>query len=113
VRAIHCNAFEGIKALSLAEAAEPHLAADEVLVDVHAASVSFMETDRAAGQVKTADPYIPDVPNFMSAILGAHARNQAACRATKPASAVAFDRADEIAPFNADAPKYHNETLVP
>ncbi len=43
MRAVLCNAFEGIKALSLAEAAEPELAADEVLIDVHAASVSYMD----------------------------------------------------------------------
>jgi len=33
MRAILCNAFEGIKALSLAETAEPSPAADEVLID--------------------------------------------------------------------------------
>jgi NADPH2:quinone reductase len=43
MRAVLCNAFEGIKALSLAEAAEPHPAADEVLIEVHAASVSYMD----------------------------------------------------------------------
>ena len=40
MRAVVCNAFEGIKALNLAEAPEPNLAADEVLIDVHAAPVS-------------------------------------------------------------------------
>jgi NADPH2:quinone reductase len=41
MRAILCNAFEGIKALSVAEAAEPEPAAHEVLIDVRAASVSY------------------------------------------------------------------------
>src|SRR5215510_1278846 len=43
MRAILCNAFEGIRALSLGEAGEPHPLADEVLIDVHAASVSYMD----------------------------------------------------------------------
>ena len=43
MRAVLCKAFEGIDALSVAEAAEPQPAADEVLVDVRAASVSYMD----------------------------------------------------------------------
>ena len=31
------RAFEGIKALNLIEAVEPYLAADELMIDVHAA----------------------------------------------------------------------------
>jgi NADPH2:quinone reductase len=61
VRAIVCNAFEGIKALSLADAAEPHPAAHEVLVDVHAASVSYMDYLMTCGgyQMRPTLPYIP------------------------------------------------------
>jgi NADPH2:quinone reductase len=61
MRAVLCNAFEGIKALSLAEAAEPHPAADEVLVDVHATSVSYMDYLMTCGryQMRPALPYIP------------------------------------------------------
>jgi NADPH2:quinone reductase len=61
VRAVVCNAFEGIEALSLAEAAEPQLAADEVLVDVHAASVSYMDYLMTCGgyQMRPALPYVP------------------------------------------------------
>ncbi len=40
MRAVLCNAFEGTKALNLADTAEPRPAANEVLIDVHAASVS-------------------------------------------------------------------------
>ena len=43
LRAVLCNAFEGIKSLDVTDAAEPHPAADEVLIDVHAASVSYMD----------------------------------------------------------------------
>jgi NADPH:quinone reductase len=43
LRAVLCNGFEGIKALTIGEAPEPHLAPDEVLIDVHAASVSYMD----------------------------------------------------------------------
>jgi NADPH:quinone reductase len=61
VRAVLCNAFEGIKALSLAEVAELHPAADEVLIDVHAASVSYMDYLMTCGgyQMRPALPYIP------------------------------------------------------
>ena len=61
MRAVLCNAFEGIKALSLAEAAEPELAADEVLIDVHAASVSYMDYLMTCGgyQMRPDLPYVP------------------------------------------------------
>ena len=61
MRAVLCNAFEGIKALTLAEAAEPHPAPDEVLVDVHATSVSYMDYLMTCGlyQMRPALPYIP------------------------------------------------------
>jgi NADPH:quinone reductase len=61
LRAVLCNAFEGIKALNLAEAAEPHLEADQVLIDVHAASVSYMDYLMACGgyQMRPALPYVP------------------------------------------------------
>jgi NADPH:quinone reductase len=61
VRAILCKAFEGIEALSLGEAADPQPAADEVLVDVHAASVSYMDYLMTCGryQMRPALPYVP------------------------------------------------------
>ncbi len=61
MRAVLCNAFEGIKALSLTEAAEPQPAANEVLIDVHAASVSYMDYLMTCGgyQMRPALPYVP------------------------------------------------------
>jgi NADPH2:quinone reductase len=61
MRAIVCNAFEGIKALNLADAAEPQPAAHEVLIDVHAASVSYMDYLMTCGgyQMRPALPYVP------------------------------------------------------
>lgn len=61
MRAVLCNRFDGIKALSLGEAAEPHPGADEVLIDVHAASVSYMDYLMVCGgyQMKPALPYVP------------------------------------------------------
>src|SRR5215471_18502455 len=61
MRAVLCNAFEGIKALDLADAAEPRLGADEVLIDVHAASVSYMDYLMTCGgyQLRPALPYVP------------------------------------------------------
>jgi NADPH:quinone reductase len=61
LRAILCNAFEGIKALSYTEAAEPRPAADEVLIEVHATSVSHMDYLMTCGgyQMRPALPYVP------------------------------------------------------
>ncbi len=61
MRAILCSAFEGINALSLADAPEPHPASDEVLIDVHAASVSYMDYLMSCGgyQLRPARPYVP------------------------------------------------------
>lgn len=61
MRAVLCNAFEGIKALGLADAAELRPAADEVLIDVHAASVSYMDYLMTCGgyQLRPALPYVP------------------------------------------------------
>ena len=61
MRAILCNAFEGIKALNFAEAVAPVPAADEVLIDVHAASVSYMDHLMTCGgyQLRPALPYVP------------------------------------------------------
>ena len=61
MRAVHCKAFEGIDALSVAEVAEPRPAADEVLIDVRAASVSYMDYLMSCGryQMRPALPYIP------------------------------------------------------
>jgi len=61
MRAMLCNAFEGIGALSLGEAPEPRPAADEVLIDVHAASVSYMDYLMICGgyQMRPNLPYAP------------------------------------------------------
>ena len=61
MRAVLCKAFEGIEALSLGEAADPQPAADEVLVDVRAASVSYMDYLMTTGryQMRPALPYVP------------------------------------------------------
>src|SRR5690348_614674 len=61
VRAVVCNAFEGIKALSVTELAEPKPAANQVLIDVHATSVSYMDYLMTCGgyQMRPALPYVP------------------------------------------------------
>jgi NADPH2:quinone reductase len=60
MRAILCNAFDGLEALSLADIAEPRPAASEVLIDVHAASVSYMDYLMTCGgyQMRPALPYV-------------------------------------------------------
>jgi len=61
MRAILCNAFTGIEALGFTEVDEPRPAANEVLVDVHAASVSYMDylMSRGGYQMRPALPYVP------------------------------------------------------
>jgi NADPH2:quinone reductase len=61
MRAVLCDRFEGIGALRLGEAAEPIPADDEILIDVHAASVSYMDYLMASGgyQMRPTLPYVP------------------------------------------------------
>jgi NADPH:quinone reductase len=61
MRAILCKAFKGIEALEFTEAAEPRPAANEVLVDVHAASVGYMDYLMSSGgyQMRPPLPYVP------------------------------------------------------
>lgn len=61
MRAIVCNAFNGIEALGFTEIDEPRPAANEVLVEVHAASVSYMDYLMISGgyQMRPELPYVP------------------------------------------------------
>lgn len=61
MRAVLCNAFDGIEALSVGETQEPSPASDEVMIDVHAASVSYMDYLMTCGgyQMRPALPYVP------------------------------------------------------
>ena len=61
MRAVLCNGFHGIEALSIGEATEPRPAADEILIDVHAACVSFADYLMICGgyQKRPTLPYVP------------------------------------------------------
>ncbi|MEP6789899.1 MAG: NADPH:quinone oxidoreductase family protein [Ramlibacter sp.] len=61
MRAVICNSFNGIDALEFGELVDPVPGPGEVLVDVHAAAVSFMDTLMVAGryQMKPALPFVP------------------------------------------------------
>ena len=61
MRGVLCNAFDGIEALTIGETVEPRPQADEVLVDVHAASVSYTDYLMICGgyQMRPALPYVP------------------------------------------------------
>src|ERR1700722_4932551 len=61
MRAVLCESFEGIGALRFGETAQPRLADDEVMIDVHAASVSYMDYLMVCGgyQLRPALPYVP------------------------------------------------------
>jgi NADPH2:quinone reductase len=61
MRAVICRRFDGIDALELGELADPVPGPGEVLVDVHAAALSFMDTLMVAGryQMKPTLPFVP------------------------------------------------------
>jgi NADPH2:quinone reductase len=61
MRAVLCSSFTGPKNLRLSEIAEPKPAGDEILIDVHAASVSFMDQLVVSGlyQMRPPTPFVP------------------------------------------------------
>lgn len=61
MRAVICTTFDGADALEFGEAPEPTPDPDEVLIDVRAAAVSFMDKLMAEGgyQLRPELPYVP------------------------------------------------------
>ncbi len=61
MRAVVCESFGGIESLRLGEMDAPRPKPGEVLVDVHAASVSFMDCLMVSGkyQMKPPTPFVP------------------------------------------------------
>ncbi len=72
MRAVVCESFNGLDALRIGEAGNPQAAAGQVLVDVHAASVSFMDCLMVAGkyQLRPPTPFVPgtDAAGVVSAV---------------------------------------------
>src|SRR6267143_1808167 len=61
MRAVLCSAFTGPEDLCVGEIEEPKPASDEILIDVHAASVSFMDHLLVSGlyQMRPSTPFVP------------------------------------------------------
>ena len=61
MRAVLCSAFTGPEDLRIGEIEEPKPANDEILIDVHAASVSFMDHLLVSGlyQMRPSIPFVP------------------------------------------------------
>jgi len=61
MRAVICESFGGLQSLKLGQMPEPVAAAGQILVDVHAASVSFMDCLLVAGkyQMRPETPFVP------------------------------------------------------
>ncbi|MCK1606155.1 NADPH:quinone oxidoreductase family protein [Bradyrhizobium sp. 166] len=61
MRAILCSSFTGPADLRLSEIDEPKPSGDEILIDVHAASVSFMDQLMVSGlyQMRPPTPFVP------------------------------------------------------
>jgi len=72
MRAVICRSFDGIDALEFGELADPVVGPGQVLIDVHAAALSFMDTLMVSGryQMKPALPFVPgsDAAGFVSAV---------------------------------------------
>jgi NADPH:quinone reductase len=61
MRGVLCHAFDGTKGLTIGEAEAPRPRADEILIEVHAASVSYMDYLMICGgyQMRPPLPYVP------------------------------------------------------
>jgi NADPH2:quinone reductase len=61
MRAVLCSAFTGPDDLQIGDIEEPKPASDEVLIDVHAASVSYMDCLLVSGgyQMRPPTPFVP------------------------------------------------------
>jgi NADPH:quinone reductase len=61
MKAVLCDAFTGPEALRIGEIEAPKPAAEEILIDVHAASVSFMDHLLVSGryQMRPSTPFVP------------------------------------------------------
>ena len=61
MRAVICDGFDGPRALRVGEMPEPGVQPGHLLIDVHAASVSFMDCLMVSGkyQMKPATPFVP------------------------------------------------------
>ncbi|MEY9132395.1 NADPH2:quinone reductase [Bradyrhizobium diazoefficiens] len=61
MKAVLCSSFTGPADLRLSEIDEPRPAGDEILIDVHAASVSFMDQLMVSGlyQMRPPTPFVP------------------------------------------------------
>lgn len=61
MRAVLCSAFTGAEDLRVGEIDEPMPAGDEILIEVHAASVSFMDHLMVSGlyQMRPPTPFVP------------------------------------------------------
>jgi len=61
MRAVLCSAFTGPDDLHIGEIEEPMPAGDEILIDAHAASVSFMDHLLVSGryQMRPSTPFVP------------------------------------------------------
>lgn len=72
MRAVICRSFDGIEGLELGEIADPVPGPGQVLVEVHVAALSFMDTLMVAGryQMKPELPFVPgsDVAGVVLAV---------------------------------------------
>jgi len=72
MRAVVCDSFAGLNALAMGDMENPRPAAGQILVEVHAASVSFMDCLMVAGkyQMRPPTPFVPgtDAAGIVAAV---------------------------------------------
>jgi len=85
MRAVLCRDFSGPDHLELGEAPEPQPAEDEILIDVHAASVTYMDLLLVSGgyQMRPPTPFVP-VPRRLASWSVSAARSRASSRGIGP-----------------------------
>ena len=91
MRAVICDGFDGPGALRVGEMPESALSAGKVLVDIHAASVSFMDCLLVSGkyQMKPATPFVPGTDGAGIVKAG---RGRDALQAGRPCGVQRLDR---------------------
>ena len=84
MKAVLCRDFSGPDSLEIGDAPEPSPAADEILIDVHAASVTYMDRLLVSGgyQMRPPTPFVPGTEAAASSRV-----SERTCPASVPATA--------------------------
>ena len=76
MKAVLCRDFAGPEHLELGEAPDPAPADDEIMIDVHAASVTYMDHLLVSGgyQMRPPTPFVPGMIDEITSVTRARRR---------------------------------------